>query len=194
MSILRRTLVLAGHYAGKTVTLRGWRFVDGRLELEGPEREVERVQRYLGRCYQAYPEGSRTLEFAQARDRQNREEKSGKRDHEARPESRDPSRLPSETQPVWEKSGERPPDEGSGAAPDPEGPAELPAERSERPSPSPPALIEAVARLEVQNDEHWTTDGKPRVDVLAAMSGMPELTRADIQRAAPNLRRVVTSS
>lgn len=70
--------VLVGGYAGKTINLGGHVFVDGVFDYstysdgEGrtitPGRdEVELKGDYLAKNYQAFPEGSRELEEAQAR-------------------------------------------------------------------------------------------------------------------------------
>lgn len=69
MAEITKTLVLAGHYAGATVVLAGYGFKDGRMKLTGPEKDIDGVSRYLGKCYQAYMEDSSELREAQARDR-----------------------------------------------------------------------------------------------------------------------------
>lgn len=50
-------------------------------------------------------------------------------------------------------------------------------------------LIDALAQLNVENDEHWTDDGLPRLDVVQAMVG-EEVSREDVTQAAPNFTRV----
>lgn len=50
------TLKLHGHYAGKTVTLNGVKFREGKVKLHGPTDEVEGLMNYLGKSYQALPE------------------------------------------------------------------------------------------------------------------------------------------
>jgi len=54
-------LYLAGPHAGKDITFQGVRFVSGIAEVRA---EDEGLVRYMGRCYQAFPEGS--PELAQA--------------------------------------------------------------------------------------------------------------------------------
>ncbi len=49
-------------------------------------------------------------------------------------------------------------------------------------------LIEALALLEQANDEHWTQDGSPRLDVLKELVGST-VTRADINEAAKGFSR-----
>lgn len=68
MSVVQRTLVLTGAHAGKTIQLGDFRFVDGKYSIMLPVEEAEGIQKYLGRCYQAYQEGSIELAKAQQRD------------------------------------------------------------------------------------------------------------------------------
>lgn len=50
-------------------------------------------------------------------------------------------------------------------------------------------LIKALAELDPANDEHWTRDGLPRVDAVAALSGLTGLKRGDLEAAAPGFSR-----
>lgn len=43
-------------------------------------------------------------------------------------------------------------------------------------------LKEALASLDVANDEHWTQDGQPRLDVLGTLTG-GRVTRSDLSPA-----------
>lgn len=49
-------------------------------------------------------------------------------------------------------------------------------------------LEDALLSLSPDNDEHWTEDGLPRVDVVVELSGV-QVRRADIEALAPDLRR-----
>lgn len=49
------------------------------------------------------------------------------------------------------------------------------------------SIIEALKKLDVENDEHWTVDGAPRLDVLAAQ--FPGLTRSMVTQVAPLFSR-----
>ena len=51
-------------------------------------------------------------------------------------------------------------------------------------------VLEALALLEQDNDEHWTNDGKPALAVVRELTEKPELTRAEITAAAPHFTRV----
>lgn len=49
-------------------------------------------------------------------------------------------------------------------------------------------LMQALKQLDPNNDEHWTADGLPRVDVVTALLGKT-VGRQDITNAAPELTR-----
>ncbi len=50
-------------------------------------------------------------------------------------------------------------------------------------------IKEALAQLDHANDEHWTADGAPRVEVVAELTGNKDLKRKDITDAAPKFTR-----
>lgn len=50
-------------------------------------------------------------------------------------------------------------------------------------------ILEALATLDLTNDEMWTEDGLPSVDVVAALVENDKLTRADIMQVAPEFTR-----
>lgn len=52
-------------------------------------------------------------------------------------------------------------------------------------------IILALSKLEVQNEDHWTSDGLPRLDVLKALAGFP-VTRQMVTSAAPGFSRAST--
>lgn len=47
----------------------------------------------------------------------------------------------------------------------------------------------ALGDLDHQNDEHWTADGLPRVDVIRQLTADDSITRQDITNAAPKFAR-----
>lgn len=51
-------------------------------------------------------------------------------------------------------------------------------------------IIETLAKLDPENDEHWTTDGLPRLDVLKAM-GL-DISRVDLSNAVKGFGRKST--
>lgn len=50
-------------------------------------------------------------------------------------------------------------------------------------------ILEALATLDVENDEQWTSDGLPKVDVVSELTENDKLKRADIMAAAPEYTR-----
>lgn len=50
-------------------------------------------------------------------------------------------------------------------------------------------IQDALAKLDPKNDNHWTTDGLPRLDTVKQMSGDNSLTRETLTRVAPELTR-----
>lgn len=50
-------------------------------------------------------------------------------------------------------------------------------------------LIDALNKLDVTNDNHWTTDGMPRLETVRMLSGNSTLTRDDITKANPGFSR-----
>ena len=50
-------------------------------------------------------------------------------------------------------------------------------------------ITKALAALDPGNDDHWTADGAPRVDAVAALTGNAEVSRQEITDAAPQLTR-----
>lgn len=49
-------------------------------------------------------------------------------------------------------------------------------------------IIEGLLKLDVQNDNHWTADGLPKIDALKFTVG-PTLTRDDVNLVAPGFTR-----
>jgi hypothetical protein len=49
-------------------------------------------------------------------------------------------------------------------------------------------IAAAIGELDSYNDDHWTRDGQPAVDAVAAILEA-KVTRADIKRAAPEASR-----
>ena len=50
-------------------------------------------------------------------------------------------------------------------------------------------LTDALAKLDPMNDNHWTSDGLPRIDTVKFMAGDPTLTREMITAEAPDFTR-----
>lgn len=50
-------------------------------------------------------------------------------------------------------------------------------------------IQEALSKLDVNNDNHWTSDGLPKVDTVKMLTGNPALTREQITQADPQFNR-----
>lgn len=50
-------------------------------------------------------------------------------------------------------------------------------------------LTEAVTKLDPSNDEHWTSNGSPRMDVIHELTGNSSYTRKQLTDAFPKLTR-----
>jgi len=48
-------------------------------------------------------------------------------------------------------------------------------------------ILKVLSQLDVEDDEHWTENGAPRLDVLQAL--LPGITRDRVLRAAPKFSR-----
>lgn len=53
-------------------------------------------------------------------------------------------------------------------------------------------LLETLKKLKVENDDHWTTEGLPRLDVLSKALGR-EVTREELNAAVPGFSRVTAA-
>ena len=51
------------------------------------------------------------------------------------------------------------------------------------------SIKDSLAKLDPANDEHWTDDGLPRMDVLQALPGNSRLTRKQVTDADPSFSR-----
>lgn len=50
-------------------------------------------------------------------------------------------------------------------------------------------IDQALKALDPKNDEHWTSDGSPRMDKLQELTGDESLTRKQVKEAAPTFTR-----
>jgi len=197
---VRRKLVLTGGRAGQTVALGGYQFVDGVTFVEGDSENIEGVCTYLGKTYKAFQEGSMALAHYQGLDYQEAKRKKeakadGKRDTQtiARPGSEVPSDVSSGQQ----GSSEVPEADGSGAAgatadgrgsevPERDGSSNAGNDGS---AAQPQGILDALKQLNPKNDEHWTNEGRPRIDAVERILGDSTITRARINEVAPDFVR-----
>lgn len=62
MAHVVRIFKTVGPFEGKTVTLGGCQFVDGKYRFEGSEREAANLGRYLQRCWQVVPDDDASVQ------------------------------------------------------------------------------------------------------------------------------------
>ena len=188
-------LVLAGAYAGKNITLLGYRFFEGKIRLTGAESEVAGVMNVLGKCYQAYPEGSERLAAAQAHCAG---DENGKCDTDAGTEHGADNNLQSQVQQVRRGVEEVSADDGAGAGTVEEGDAGSVSDRDGHEDAGIPVapgtdqssrVREALSKLDHNNDEHWAKDGKPRMDAVQDFYGSADVSRAAVDALAPGFMR-----
>lgn len=55
-------------------------------------------------------------------------------------------------------------------------------------------ILDALELMDATDDEQWTNDGAPKVETVAALSGIEGLKRADIISASPEFSRTNTES
>lgn len=55
-------------------------------------------------------------------------------------------------------------------------------------------IIDALKKLDVSNDNHWTVDGQPRLDTVKMLAADPSVTRDTINAIAPDFNRETAAS
>jgi len=179
MAVVETTFVLVGANAGKTVALGGRQFTDGSHTATGPEEELKCLGRFLARAYQAFPEGSEELTKAQ-------EALNGG----------DQVQADGSVQDGQEGVRGGPGSDTEGAEETPDGGSDAGAETGEAGPDDATgngarSLAEAVQALDPENDDHWTNGGQPKVDAVASQLGRTDVTRAQVEAAAPGYNREV---
>lgn len=54
-------------------------------------------------------------------------------------------------------------------------------------------IVEALLKLDVKNDNHWTADGLPRLDTVKMLASDQTLTRDSVAAAAPGFSRTTAT-
>ena len=54
-------------------------------------------------------------------------------------------------------------------------------------------IVEALLKLDVKNDNHWTADGLPRLDTVKMLASDQTLTRDSVAAAAPDFSRTTAT-
>jgi len=182
MANVTRTVILTGGRAGQTCRLNHGRFqfTDGQLVLRGDGEQVAALMKILADQYQAFEKGSDELEAAT-----NGEHNLSTTSEQPNPE---PPLLGGD-----QSGGTRPSTEealdGSGSDGTDEGPTGIHSEGPGHEDPRMDRIRVALAKLDHGKDADWTTEGLPKVKVVARKARLKDITRRDIDKAAPGLQR-----
>lgn len=189
MGIITRRLTLVGAHEGKTIVLKAgtkeYEFTDGHMEVTGPSGDVDNLTKYLQRCYQAFPDPSRELDEARARNKEEADADEADADEAAQGDEHPGGTDDAEGGAGAEPAQQPEPDNGGGAA-EPEA-GEAGAGDADGDGQSP--IVAALNRLDPADDEHWTADGKPKMAALEVLMGRADITRAQVDAAAPGFNR-----
>lgn len=178
-SLVKCKFILTGALAGKSLRLGKYNFVDGALVLEDTPENIAMHARSLERNWCVYPEGAAGLES-----------KNEQRDLSAdsKPDGKQAVSGNGEPNGAGAAAGE-----GSAVgAGDASANAGKPAVQAGGNGPAPELnqkLARAVAALDPMDDAHWTADGKPAMVAVSQFYGATDITRADVEAAAPGFRR-----
>lgn len=182
-------LILTGHYAGRTVKLNGSQFVNGEMTLSGDMKSMDGLVAYF-RTYNAYLSGSEELAAAQARDKENGngtdkvlEGQAGANSGGVQPNSASTSDAGSQGADGTSASGQGSEAGGDGSQ------AGHVATTAEITDPNLLKVRDAIKSLDPMADEHWTAAGLPSVSAIATASGVPTVTRKDIEKVMPGYNR-----
>ena len=178
-----KTLVLAGAYAGHTgplsLGLTEYHFTDGEITLEGSDQNVDALTRALGLSFQALPKGSPELEALL------KEIADANQVHEGG----DLGNGEGDIQGGAGQGSEVTTDPGNGGADDAATTGEAGAGDATRDGSR--AIVEALTKLDAADDSHWNADGKPKMAALEVLLGRTDITRAQVEAAAPGFSRPV---
>lgn len=176
-----QTLVLVGAYAGMTgplaLGLTEYNFTDGEIKLEGSDQDVDALTRALGLNFQALPKGSPEL------DAKLKEIEDGREVHEGG----DLGNGPADIQGGAGQDTTIATDPVNGGADGAAQAGEAGAGDATRDGSR--AIVEALSKLAPADDAAWTADGKPKMAALEALLGRTDITRAQVEAAAPGFTR-----
>lgn len=185
-------LILTGHYAGKTITLNGYKFENGELDVGNDLKKIDSLVKYFA-SYNAFLAGSPELAEAQERDRINKESSHGASEildgqNGSQSGGVSPNKPGTGETGSGGTSGAEANSAGrvsaGGGVPEGRVASELATD-----DPKMLMIIDALKALDPTSDEHWTDAGLPRVDAVAEASKVADVTRTDIEKAIPGWNR-----
>lgn len=168
--VITKEIVLVGPKKGKTIVLGNVQFVDGKATLKGTVENVEKRFRYLHRCWQVQYADQVEAEDGNVQDSSN----------------------PDENGAPQGDSGEGEQGSTQEGATDGNEPAGADVHNQDGQTDAPVTdqrLLDAVMKLDPENEEHWTKTGKPAMAAVEGFYGSADITRANIDAVAPNYSR-----
>lgn len=178
---IEQTIVLTGTHAGKTIKLGKlpYNFVKGKMVLRGSAEDVALHAKFIERNWQGYPEGHPNLE--ETSHGNGELSQSAQRDEDESVQG-----------PVQQAGtgGQEPSDDGQAADENAAGQVEpVSTGDGQQSAPVNEKLVKAIRKLDPTNDSHWTKEGKPAIEAVAKLYGANDVTRADVEAAAPGHNR-----
>lgn len=176
-------LVLQRHFAGKTVKLGHFQFINGELELKGGLVENEGIIRYLHKCYEAKLVATEE------------EKNDGQHDIQTSSEQREPAEVRGNHGQAGSEPAKKEAVDVGGNDDDKAGAkGDVAGGHGHQDSWLHSKIKEAVKHLDAENDSHWTKDGKPACDAVADLMNSGNVTRGQIDQACPGLVRKLKAS
>ena len=202
--IVTKVLHLHGAYAGKTIKLGNFEFVDGVIELSGNREEVEKVAKFLGRNWQAFPledenHGEHNVHgeiWGEARDNEASSDVQSEGQESFTPSTQDNEPIDEAKTRTEIFLSHRDGQEDAGV-PD----EQVFEEQSEDANTEVQSGSEAVNEklkkviesLDPSVDEHWTKAGLPSISAVCEAYESNAISRADIEDTAPGFNREMAS-
>jgi hypothetical protein len=204
-NIIAVNLVLAGHFSGETVVLGGQQFTDGVLSLQGEAQEIEGLIKYLGKNYQAYPEGSEQLKEIQKQlgeDSNGGSQDNGTVQETGEQPSSGVRQDGAESASVPDLLGGTDDGDtggGSGSIPEGDGHEDTGLHREEENGRDNPNIVDShqpnlklqkvVLALDPDNDAHWSEEGLPAMAAIEQAMESTGILRAEVEASAPGHNR-----
>lgn len=174
-------LVLQGPLAGHTGKLRQWDFVDGVCTLHDLPENLEGIIKYLGLCYQAFPDGKRKKEIT-PEDRSalaaalRKEAKDGKRNVSEEALEDEDTEVRGNVQPDGEGGQSSSTGHISFGNEGEAGGAGIQAEGDSGSS----RLLRVIEELDPANSKHWTKSGDPSVFAVRTLMGDESINKGHL--------------
>lgn len=185
-------LVLTGAKTGKTIKLNGHRFIKGELQVCGAAQELQGLITYFGRTYAAFLKGSTQLKEAQVKDAEDGTSEIQEDEGDGQPEPIPSDRESDGGKPTPKTTNDEPGDVGSeggstGDISDRDGHSNTGVCSEEDDINQ--RLLKAITTLNPDNADHWTNDGRPRMDAVETAYGSAGVTRKMVEVTIPGYNR-----